>query len=104
MGHRLLVPATDWTRESFVTAPRLVRADVTSYTGLDVAEKRKLLVPIGRRGGTGVRVYRTADVIAWLTGTSPVSPAPTKPVPPVRRAPAAGDALARIARAAGGAK
>ncbi len=96
---------TDWTREPIVSATTLVRGRVASFSGLDLAAKTGALRPIGRRGGTGVRMYNTPAVLAWLSGSTPQVPAPTKAVAPRPRAPAnTTPALERIAATARGSR
>ena len=89
--------AVRWS-SPYVTAPQIIAAGLASATTLDRAAAAGTLVPVGRRGGRGPRVYAVAAVEAWLAGRT--GPAPLLVTPP-RRAPAAGDAAARIAAARG---
>lgn len=97
------IAAVRWSAP-YVTAPQLVAAGLASATTLDRAAQTGALVPVGRRGGRGPRVYSVAAVEAWLRGGT--GEAPARPTPSRRRstAPSSGDALERIAAAAKGGK
>jgi hypothetical protein len=93
-----------WHSQPFVTSTTLHRAGLASYSTQDRAVASGLLPVYGRRGGGGVRIYRTADALAYLRGDTATTPSKRTP-PPVRRSAPQGDALARIAAtAAGGAR
>ena len=90
----------------YVTRAQLVATGLASRATLAREHARGALVPVGRRGGRGPHVYRTADVDRWLAGEVPAAAA-TAParVTPLERARPSGDtaaALARIERTARG--
>jgi hypothetical protein len=91
------------------TLPLLTFTRAMAFTGksrstLERAIRDELLAVAGRVGGRGERVFRRADVEAYLLGAT-AEPAPLakrEPMMPARAIPNVSAALERIRRAAAG--